>query len=110
MSSILSRRRLNIFDFIVTIFGPFQTQKVSMNEGISCLSYLNGLNKMISYQMYLIYYSALVNGTLSITCNNGQVISSDKDSWTNVAFNKIERKYFAPSIKYDKDVLSIHFT
>lgn len=50
---------------------------------------------------------ALEYAHLSITCRNGEINSCSQDDWRNTAFNKIERKYYGPSIRYAKDVL--HF-
>lgn len=44
---------------------------------------------------------------LAITCQNGVISSCSQEEWRNTAFNKIERSYYGPSIRYLKDVL--HF-
>jgi hypothetical protein len=50
---------------------------------------------------------AMEYAQLSITCRNGEINSCSQGEWRNTAFNKIERKYYGPSIRYLKDIL--HF-
>jgi hypothetical protein len=44
---------------------------------------------------------------LVITCRNGEIYSYSQNCWKNTAFNKIERSYYGPSVRYIKDAL--HF-
>jgi hypothetical protein len=50
---------------------------------------------------------AIESAHLAITCRNGEISSCKQEDWRNSSFNKIERTYYGPSIRYTKDVL--HF-
>jgi hypothetical protein len=92
-------------NFINTIFSPRSENTISVNEGINLLN----VRDPEVFNFYHQYINQVVAeyAHLTITCKNGQLGSCVQTDWTNTAFNKIERYYYAPTVKYTKDILHI---
>lgn len=91
--------------FICNIFSPKPDNHVSISEGINSLS----IHQPFIYEFFHHYANqmAIEFAHLVITCSNGIINSCNQQEWANTAFNKIERRYYGPSIRYQKDIL--HF-
>lgn len=44
--------------------------------------------------------AAVRSAKIVIECPNGQMMSNDTRLWKEVNFNKIERMFYGPSVKY----------
>lgn len=91
--------------FINTIFSPYRDNSLSVCQGVNFIS-TSDPDAFLFYHHH-INQVAIQYAHLTITCRNGQLGSSSELDWKNTAFNKIQRYYFAPTIKYAKDIVHI---
>ena len=59
------------------------------------------------YHKHYLNQMAIEFACLQINCRNGEITSMAQHNWANVAFDRIERNYYGPSVKYDRDVVHI---
>lgn len=99
------RQRKGLIKFISTIFSPVSGSHISISQGINKLCINDRF--FLSYYHHYLSQMAVEHAHLSIQCSNGVINSYAQHEWINTSFNKVERHYFGPSIRYRKDVL--HF-
>lgn len=91
--------------FINSVFSPAKESCVSVSEGLNLLN--SNESGLLEFYHQHINQAAVEWAHLEITCRNGQLNSCNQADWHNIAFNKIERHYHAPTGKYSRDVLHI---
>ena len=109
IAELIKEHRLKIGrQALANIFGPFTANEISISQGISYFS----TAKKETTDLVQILHSYLAQiaiefATLTISCGNGSISSRSQNEWRNISFNAIERHYYGPSIKYERDTL--HF-
>ena len=94
---------------MVAFFSPTPNSSFSLNHAITNFSTVGGdCQNYLEFFLNQVYQASMLSAKLTIECLNGSITSMADSNWRTTAFNTIERVFYGPSLKYEKDILCIY--